>query len=279
MAIHHWVGYNRYSPLVELYHAFARRVGNVSLEEMNFQRVLDATKRDPRYAEGAVHDPDTSNVRTRGLIGAGSILLRCYVMMLTDFMQLRQKAAHHMTNITLDLSSALEDCVKLIRLAEENKYIRERVEGHIFYVQLVALTRLAHPFSEETPANGSNTTDQLVEQAREHVFLAESLVDYYPTAKHLREDLKLSQGMLQTPPVHDPNKAHERRRAWIATEAMTYGKDTWYTCKNGHPFTAAGRGASDPTSKATTECPECRIPIGGGCDENSENDESEEDLM
>ena len=145
MAISEWIGHDIYVPLLILYREIGRYVHHIAIEEQPYQRVHDLVEHARRRGAGIDQFPlSLSKLETRGLFLAGSPLLRCDFLILRNFVTLRKQAEESLTGIIIDLTVTLDDCNDLVELARKKSYIRHEVEGHIYFVQFVALVKLAN---------------------------------------------------------------------------------------------------------------------------------------
>ncbi|KAJ8106468.1 hypothetical protein ONZ43_g7054 [Nemania bipapillata] len=260
LSIAQWVGYGRYDPILRLYREIARYVHHVAIEEQPYQRVHDLVQHSRRRGIGSgqfLLNP--SKLETRGLLLAGSLLLRCDLLILKDFMALRRQAQPNLTTILIDLATTLGDCDELIRLAKEKKYVRHETEGHIYFIQFAALVRslflekLSRTFEE------SEEMDRMKARGEEHLAKARVLLDHHKeSTSHLVKEFEIAELML-IGARYTPISMEEKRAIWLAMSKEFSGTGHWYACENGHPFTVGECGM--PMEQ--TRCPECGAAVGG----------------
>ncbi|TGJ86316.1 hypothetical protein E0Z10_g2456 [Xylaria hypoxylon] len=162
LAIAEWVGHDRYGPLIKLYREIAGYVHHVAIEEQPYQRVYDFVQHARRRGTGAgqfLLNP--SKLETRGLLLAGSLLLRFDLLVLRDFVGLRQQADKKVTTMAIDLTVTFNDCNELVRLAREKKYVRHETEGHIYFIPFAALVRLLYLEKQPQTSQESKDMDRL----------------------------------------------------------------------------------------------------------------------
>ncbi|KAI0468176.1 hypothetical protein F4859DRAFT_524665 [Xylaria cf. heliscus] len=275
-AISEWVGYGRYDPVIRLYRRIARYVHRVAIEEQPYQRVYDLVEHARRRGTGTGQFLlNTSKLETRGLLLAGSLLLRCDLMILKDFVALRRQANEKLTIITLNLTTTLNDCDKLIRMAREKKYVRHETEGHIYFVQFVALARLLYLEKQSPTAEEPGEMDWLRAHGDEHLVEAHNLLDLYKgSTAHLVKELETAELMLNDFVKYVPISVEEKRAVWLAMSREFLGTGHWYKCQNGHPFTVGECGM--PMEE--TLCPECGAAVGGTNHEVAEGVQHDADM-
>ncbi|KAI0409117.1 hypothetical protein F4802DRAFT_615645 [Xylaria palmicola] len=261
LAIAEWVGHDRYGPIIRLYREIAGYVHHVAIEEQPYQRVHDLVQHARRRGTGTgqfLLNP--SKIETRGLLLAESLLLRCDLLILKDFITLRCEAVEKLTTITIDLATTLNDCNELIGLARQKKYVRHEAEGHIYFIQLVALVQLIHLEKQSPTSEESEEMDQLKQQGTKHLAEARVILDHYKgSTSHLIKELETAELMLNDFVQYKPVSVEEKRAIWLAMSSELRGTGHWYTCQNGHYFTVGECGL--PMEE--TRCPECGAAVGG----------------
>ncbi|KAI1756232.1 hypothetical protein F4782DRAFT_550119 [Xylaria castorea] len=259
-AIAEWVGYGRYDPVIRLYCEIARYVHHVAIEEQPYQRVHDLVGHARRRATGIGQFLlNTSKLETRGLLLAGSLLLRCDLLILRDFVALRRQAVEKLTIIDLDLTTTLNDCNELIRMAREKKYFRHEAEGHIYFAQFVALAQLLYLEKQSPTAEEAEDIDWLKAHGEEHLTEARDLLSLYKGAtSYLVKELKTTE-LMHNDFRYAPIRVEEKRADWLAMSRELLGTGHWYKCMNGHPFTVGECGM--PMEE--TRCPGCGAAVGG----------------
>ncbi|KAI3325376.1 hypothetical protein HD806DRAFT_446443 [Xylariaceae sp. AK1471] len=276
LAIDEWVGYGRYSSVLKLYLEIAGFVHHVAIEEQPYQRVHDLVQHARRRGTGTGQfSLNASKIQNSGLLLAGSLLLRCDLLILTDFVNLRCRANEHLTTIIIDLEAALSDCKELVRLAKKKKYVRHEAEGHIYFVQFVALARQLYREKQTRTSEESNDMDQLMEQGYGHMQKASVLLALYKgSTSHLVKEFEAAKLMLNDSVFYAPISVEEKRAVWLAMSRELLGTGHWYTCQNGHPFTIGECGM--PMEE--TSCPECGAPVGGQHHDIAEGVQHDEDM-
>ncbi|KAJ8129480.1 hypothetical protein O1611_g4151 [Lasiodiplodia mahajangana] len=260
LAICEWVGYGRYDYIIRLYREIVGYLHYVRVEEQPYQRVHDLVQHARRHGTGSgqfLINP--SKLETRGLLLAGSLLLRCDLLILKDFMALRGQVDGGLTTIIIDLQTTLNDCNELVRLAREKKYVRHEAEGHIYFTQFVGLVRSFYLEKKTHTSEESADMDRLRTQGEGHLAEARVLLDNYKgSTLHLVKEFEAAESMLKNF-RYAPIGVEEKRAIWLAMSKEFSGTGHWYACENGHPFTVGECGM--PMEQ--TRCPECGAPVGG----------------
>jgi hypothetical protein len=262
----------RYDSMLKMRKDIASYTGKVQKEEQPFQRVANLV-RHANLHHGGQNDfrYDESVIQTKGSLLASTLLLKCDVLILSDFFRLwlDQKSDLTKPDVKLDLSPFMRDCDSLIQGAKKAVYPREEAQGHIFSAQLYAFSRsLAStpsspsiPGSEppsSTPARDPDTLDKLRDQGLDHVQQARRIVEQNQSAEALKNDIDVAEEALNGG-VYRPVTAEELRQVYAASMGELSGTGHWYTCANGHPFTINNCGMAMEEAL----CPECGARIGG----------------
>ncbi|KAI1080320.1 P-loop containing nucleoside triphosphate hydrolase protein [Whalleya microplaca] len=262
LAIHEWLGFDRYKPIIQLYYIMYEHFFRVRVDEQPYQRVYDLVQHARRFGKAADDFKlDESKIQIQGQLLASTLLFRCYLVVLGDFLKLRREAKEHYTMSTrvhIDMTMALEDCQEIITMAQEKKYVRQETEGHIFFIKLAAMIRQLQP-SLWNGHDASKEIDALAIRAEMHISAAEALITEYPSTSYLRAELEGAKTMLHDGVFYTDVSVDEKHAVWQAMAQELLGTGHWYTCARGHPFTVAHCGL--PMEEA--KCPECGAPVGG----------------
>ncbi|KAI1659371.1 P-loop containing nucleoside triphosphate hydrolase protein [Daldinia decipiens] len=185
LAIHDWVGHDRYKPIIHLYFTIFEYVGRVTAMEKSYRQVYDLIEH-TNHSDRSTDKSELiySDRHTRGKIAAQTSLFRCYLVVISDFLHLRSLTRCH-TVVKFNLKKALEECKKLAELAQEAKYIRQEAECHIFHSKL-------------------------------HLSKAEALILELPAAAHLRREIDAVRRMLVDNVFFRGVSIEERRSNWKA---------------------------------------------------------------
>ncbi|RYP77679.1 hypothetical protein DL771_001047 [Monosporascus sp. 5C6A] len=260
--IRDWVGNDRYSGALSLWHKISAFIGQVRKEEQPFQRVADFVTHAARQRDiQGDFAFDSSHIQVKGYLQASALRLRCETVIFSDFLEVRKELATARPEIKLDFSTHLKDCDALIELAILSKYPRQEVEGHIYLAQFLAFVRvLTAAEAQSTDAvSGEEQANRLRAQATDHLNSARGLVERYPSTKFLEPEIQAVEIMLSDGVFYQKVSGDEMRAVYEAMRREFLGTGHWYTCRNGHPFTVGECGM--PMEQA--RCPECGEAVGG----------------
>ncbi|KAK6082199.1 nf-x1 finger and helicase domain [Seiridium cupressi] len=261
------VGSGRYKALLKLWHHISEFVSMVKKEEQPFQRVADFVQHAARQkrANGGTFNFDEGVIQSKGHLQGLALWLKCEAIIFADFMKIPKEPRHKLLESKLDLLKQMADCQELIKLASSANIPRQEVEGHLYFAQFCALTRVLIP--ESTPLVADDQDQQDVDTARErlktdglaHVEAARTLFESYPSTRVLEPEIQATETMLHDDAFYSPISADEMKAVYEAMTTEFRGTGHWYTCENGHPFTVGECGM--PMQQA--RCPECNRPVGG----------------
>lgn len=191
---------------------------------------------------------------------AGNLLLRCDLLILGDFVDLRRRPVEKLTVITLDLTTTLNDCNELIWLAGEKRYVRNETKGHIYFIRFVDLAGLLHLGKPSLTTEESREIDWLKALGNKHLVEARDLMNLYKrSTSHWVKELETAESMLNDFACYTPISVEEKRAVWVAISRELRGTGHLYTCQNRHPFTIGE--CSMPMEE--TRCSECGAAVGG----------------
>ncbi|KAI0466524.1 hypothetical protein F4859DRAFT_507316 [Xylaria cf. heliscus] len=265
-----WVGDSRYGKALRLWAQASTFIGQVRKEEQPLQRVANFVRHASRQQRATGEFAfDESVLQAKGVLQASALLLKCEIVIFTDFMTIRQPLITMRPEIKLDLTKQIKDCENLIDMAKLAHYPREEVEGHIYFTQFCSFARaLTRPPSEDsTPGETpSENLTKLIDQAESHVVSARQLLSQYPSTRILKAEVDAAEKMLRGAVFYTEVSAAEMRAVYQAMAREFLGTGHWYTCANGHPFTVGECGM--PMEQAM--CPECGAPVGGAHHEAAE---------
>jgi len=273
-----FLGENRYGRILSVRGQINKYLRKARLEEQPFQKVYDHVQyaRRQQITTGTFAF-DQSVIQLKGLILGMSLLLRCDVIVLTDFRALRDDADNIKAIVKLNLNSYLRDCEDLIKRAKEKMYPKHQVEGHIFFARLCGIAR---KFPESAPpdkslesysqvtslqptvptprASSSASNPKYDLLGMRHITLARQLTSQHSSCEVLVPEIDAAErGLSGT--FYQAVTQEEKRAIAIAMQEQFRGSGHWYTCEMGHPFTVGECGM--PMQRA--RCPECGSPVGG----------------
>ncbi|KAI0106357.1 P-loop containing nucleoside triphosphate hydrolase protein [Hypoxylon sp. NC0597] len=258
LGIHDWIENDRYRPVIELYFEIFEYLGRVRAEEQPYKRVFDLVEH-ARQTGGVAEkfELDSAKIQTRGQLLAQAMLIRCNLVVMADFLQLRRDAQERFVVVHINVERAIEECEKLVTSAHRKKYARQEVEGRIFHAKIVAIARELNVL--DGPSNEVPVPDSVVTRAKHHISEAEALILENPLTAYLRKDLSIARRMLYQGVFYEKVSVEEKRAICEAMAQEFTGTGHWYTCAHGHPFTVADCGLP----MEATKCPECGAPVGG----------------
>ncbi|KIL84056.1 hypothetical protein FAVG1_12753 [Fusarium avenaceum] len=262
----------RYDSILKMRKSITLYNGKVQKEEQPFQRVADLVRHSNLHHGGQNEFRyDESVIQAKGSLLALTLLLKCDVLILSDFFRLLLGQKSHLAkpDVKLDLSPFMRDCDILIQRAKRAVYPREEVQGHVFYAQLCAFSRslvstspkVSGPETEpilSTPTSDPDRLDRLRDQGLDHVRQAKRILVANQSANVLENEINAAEEALNGG-VYHPVTAEELRQVYAASMGELWGTGHWYTCVNGHPFTINNCGMA----MEEAQCPECGARIGG----------------
>lgn len=269
------VATRRYDAIIKFRNRVQSYAKKVNKDEQPFQRVAELVRHaNLRHGTENQFRYDQSIIQVKGSLLASTLLLKCDILILSDFfgLWLNQRSELVKPDVKLNLSGFLTDCESLIELAHSTVYPREEAQGHIFCAQLYGFSRSMAPSaplpasaaeahtepSPSTEAKKPETLDELKKLGLGHVEQARKLLDDNPSISALNNDVDAVEETLNGG-VYRPVTAEELREVYMASTGELSGTGHWYTCQNGHPFTINNCGMA----MEEAVCPECGARIGG----------------
>lgn len=258
-------GDGRYTRILGIWKRISSYKNKVAVEEQPFQRVADFVKHaNHQHKTTQEFQFDDSVIQVKGYLLATALLLKCDIVVFSDFIRLCGGERLTQAEFKADMTTHFQDCENLINLAHSSKHPREEVQGHIFYAQLCEFSRYFG--SSKSPQNPTAevATDKndrlsmLKEKGISHVTQARALLEKYPSTSVLKNEIDAVENMLNDGEYRQVT-TEELRSVYMALTGELRGTGHWYTCQNGHPFTIGECGM--PMQQA--RCPECGAPIGG----------------
>ncbi|KUI56519.1 Helicase required for RNAi-mediated heterochromatin assembly 1 [Cytospora mali] len=273
-----WVGQKRYSKLEQTYIGICKYMEQVSVVEQPFHKVREFVQHANRNhkTQGAfVYDEEV--IQLRGYLLAISLLLKCNVALLSDFLSLWRGAGMRRTEINVDFSANLGQCEELIKLAADTSRPQLQVEGHTYYAQFcgfaISLGTSRQPNTASTDATPETETvtpaaapdpslrERLQNKGFQHLEQARSLLENanWGSKQLMEAEIEAARQLLNGGVFYKPVTNDELRAVYAAMASEFRGTGHWYTCEQGHPFTVGECGM--PMEQA--RCPECGSPVGG----------------
>lgn len=258
----------RYHELVRVHRRITSFTKDVAAEEQPFRRVWELVqhKRRLRGTSGEGFEIANGVMQTGQHMRARSLLLRCHLAVLCDFISQANLSA----GSTIDLAINKAEAEDLSRMANEGFQPAIEVEAYVYYgrycaVEQMFLKRAIENMSVAGAPTGTidalreqveglkNSGLAIVEQAkvvcREHSGSTERL------AKEVEEVEK----MIKESTLHDIMLPHEMKAVFDAMSREFRGTGHWYRCTNNHLFTIGECGMPMQLAR----CPQCGAQIGG----------------
>ncbi|KAI1207801.1 putative NF-X1 finger and helicase domain protein [Annulohypoxylon truncatum] len=259
LAIHKSINNDRYKRIIALYFDIFLCMDRVRGEERPYKLLFDLVEQ-ANSVEGAIgqFEPGPSRVHTRGELLSQVTLFRCYLMVLSDFLKLRNDAPKRCTTMHFGLEKPIEDCELLIKLAQTTGYIVQEAEGHIFFARLVGLIKQLANSEEHFDLKVVGLCDATIAKAKDHYSQAQALVRDYQPATHLQKELDAVGKMLNHGVFYTGMSVQEQRAIHREMAKKLTGIGYWGTCAHGHPFTVADVNSLGEDAK----CPECGANVG-----------------
>ncbi|KAI1454602.1 hypothetical protein F4805DRAFT_460544 [Annulohypoxylon moriforme] len=256
LAIHKWIKNSRYQRIIALYLDIFLCMDRVRDEEKPYKRVFDLVEQ-ARRIEGVTGQSElsSSQVQTGGELLAQVILFRCYLLVLSDFVELRTNASKQCTTMHFGLEKPLEDCELLINLARTSGYAIQEAEGHLFFVRIVALVKLLATSEESVDLEAVGLSEVIVTKAKGHYAKAEAIVYGHSSAVYLRQELDSVGKMLDSGIFYRGMSVQAQRGVYEETTKKFTGIGGWHTCPRGHPFVLTDNKWLVKNSR----CPECDV--------------------
>lgn len=251
----------RYKVLFRLRNDVAKFLRKVSEEEQPFGHVFDMIQ-DVRRREGvqATMHIDRNVFQFRSRMLATSLLIRCDLALMSDFMTLRQSGLKKkaqlswvLNDLNADFSKNRDMCEQLLSESKDRDQPMLQVEALLFHARWSILERSV-TMSAEQPAETIRTS------AKDRLELAEEICKKNPgSIRGMIEQVEQVRKMLNDEAFYTVVDSKEKRQVYEAMAREFGGTGHWYTCANGHPFTVGECGGPMQTST----CPQCGAPVGG----------------
>ncbi|KAI2622163.1 hypothetical protein GGS26DRAFT_249873 [Hypomontagnella submonticulosa] len=260
--IHDWQRGVRYQEALKHWQRINTFIGQVRRDEQPFQRVDDFVQHaaQHRNTQGAFAFDET-RIQKKGHLQALSLSLKCDIIVISDFMQLRHLPHETQDEPKLDFSQHMKECETLAERAKMTKYPRQEAEAHMYFAQFCAfsrtLTLAENPLLDEAQ---TARVSSLKEQGAKHIEAAFNLARNYPgQTRGMWDEIESAEAMLNDGVFYSTVSPDEMRAVYQAMASEFSGTGHWYTCENGHPFTVGECGM--PMERAS--CPECGAAVGG----------------
>jgi hypothetical protein len=254
-------GKERYGPISKIWHNINLYAKKMQKEEQHFQQVANLMKySNLQHRTELTFRYNETVIQVKGRIFVLELLLKCDIIVLSDFIELRKGGASIQSEVKVDLSAYLRDCANLIKLAHNSVHPREEVQGHIFAAQLYWISRSLGSYTLSKTSNkkgAPNHSEVLRGKGLNHLAQAREVLQKYPVTALLKAEIDAVESMLNGS-VHPQVTTEELRVIYKAMAGKFSGMGRWYACQNGHPFIG---DSGTPMEQAS--CPECTAPVGG----------------
>lgn len=200
-------------------------------------------------------DFDQEVLQTRGQLLASSLVIRCDIITISDFVALwnQGQTGPSKSGLYLQLSTSRQDCERLITAAKQTLNLLQQAEGQIYWAHLAALE--CNVMENRVDGEADAVLQELKAAAERRLDNAQGLCEQYPNqTKTIAHEIPEVRRMLRE------NSYESQMKMVVAAMATEFsGTGHWYRCVNGHPFTVGECGM--PMQRA--RCPQCDAPIGG----------------
>lgn len=255
---------SRYKDAAKLRNSIDNYLKQVTEDEQPFGRVYNMVQKIRETQEGVSVGMvlDDSVFQTKQRLLATSLSLRCDLVILADFLQLRKefstmfagKYDWRSVNLNVELSLARRDCLTLAKEGQRRTLPATEVEALVYFARFAALELTT------ASATARDKLASLRDEALSHLTQARALCEAAPSTAGLVQEIEQADSSLRDSTFYASVSNDERKQivAAMASEFQVNGH--WYRCVNGHPFTIANCGMAMEESA----CPECGARVGGG---------------
>ncbi|KAH8693395.1 hypothetical protein GQ44DRAFT_792364 [Phaeosphaeriaceae sp. PMI808] len=246
----------RYRRMLNLRKNMAAFADQVAVDEQPFTKMYNHVQNARRrHGREVAIELDSKVIQTRGHILATTLLLKCELTIITDFLALRRNALTLPTTgaLSVNLSAYRKACDELINRARRAQQIRQLTEAHTFWAHSAALERVFAGDDIEQAAALKN-------EAAVHLTSARSQCLQNPgSTAGLEASIEAVKLMLRDGIFYTQVTNEEMRQVVAAMATEFSGTGHWYYCENNHPFTVGECGMPMETAR----CPQCGAPVGG----------------
>lgn len=277
-----WIESERYASLQGLCGDVTTFLDHVVVEEQPFQKVANLVRHANRQnTTSASFTFDESLIQYRGYLFASSLMVKCFILILGDFVQLLRKHSFDLEDMVVDLSRPLLRCDEIIDLSRQTDRPEHEAQGHVYSAQLcgyAVLLRNMSPSIKFMKAFKDQSQLALIRrvhdvravesESEKYIFRGQKHIEYaqralegkaWPSKGIMEAEIKAAEHMLNGGTFYRPVTTGELRAVYAAMAQEFRGTGHWYTCERGHPFTVGECGM--PMEQA--RCPECGSAVGG----------------
>ena len=248
---------HRYTSMLKLRNSLCNYLNAVKKEEQPFTKIFNFVENARRrHGMQGTLTFDSSVVQTKGEFEAITLRMRCDIAVLTDFLSAfaAAPAGTAKIDIKINLVESRNECLRLLKKAEEAKRPIQQVESLLFFA---LYSSLQIPFSD------ASIVPTLRNEADNCLSVAKDLCTQYPgSTAELIPEVEKAETSLREQTYYAVVSQEEVRSVLSAIKnAKEFSGSTghWYTCVNGHPFNIGNCGGANQQSV----CPECGAQIGG----------------
>ena len=230
----------RYSSVLRVRKDIQRYLDRVTEDEQPFGRIrsmmesIRIQERQPRSVQSQSQAQDNTILQSKQRIMATSLRLRCDVVILTDFFEIRRS---HNTKFTtkydwravelkVDFGEVYEACTDLAGEAEARTYPMVQVEALLYFIRLVALDRSSFSSAESI---SNPTFNSRMKQARELLEQARAVCAIYPgSTPGMLDELEAAEKMLKEETFYESVTNEEKRQIIQAMRKEFQVNGHWY---------------------------------------------------
>ncbi|KAF6804351.1 hypothetical protein CSOJ01_10269 [Colletotrichum sojae] len=257
-------GLSRHKTMKKVRRQIASFLELVRKDEQPYQRVAHLVWHvNRRRQKGSSFAFDESTIQMGSHLQAMSLLLRCDLLLVSDFVALcRDSSEPRAKSVKVEIKSYIRDCERLLKIARTRKHVRQEVEGHMFFAMFCSLVSPGERKATSEGAGAHNAEDAEKEAkhlGQHHLEVATDLMDKHPSTAVLKPELERVWRTLRDGVFYTDVSVDELREVYQAMAQEFSGTGHWYRCLNGHPFTTGECGMAMELAR----CPECGGPVGG----------------
>lgn len=243
--VHEWLG-GRYDSAVGFVADVNRYLRMVRTEQTRLEAMCNPS-RHSKWPETVQHEDIVQPLRLQCTLSAVVLLIRCNIVILTDFFSLRRRLNTSKTTVSIDLTGLRRLCEFVIETAQKSRYPRHEAEAHMLMGKMVAISR------EATGSKLAADLEELV-TAKAHLARALSIIIAYERLYYLIDETEAVIGELENSTFRNIVTSKQKRKDWQLYAQDFQVDDHWHVCAYGHPFSVKKETAGP--------CRECDAPVG-----------------
>lgn len=215
--------------IVSFYH-------KVSEAEQPFGKVFRMVQDVKRSSGAAIEFPVEGNIlRVRERLLATALLLRCDLMLLSDFVRAYQDVSSvggsqfrwPRGTLKMDLSQNREDCLNLATAAANQEQPMQEIEARLYFAKHVAVERTSSLLD-------LGEAHSLIVKGKEQVALAKALCTKSANTRTMLKDVENVERELRESTFYTSVSNDEKRAIYQAMATDFRGTGHWYYCTNQH---------------------------------------------